>query len=283
MTGDLTNHPGYRPTMERLESAKRASSDGIEFWMAREIQGVLGYPTWREFDAVVERARTAFANNGIDPSHQIVPTHKLMEVGGGAKLEGTDYFLSRPACYLIAMNGDPSKPEIAAAQAYFAVQTRRMEEADSEASASLSEEQKRSLLRDEIKTHNRNLTSAAKLAGVIQPIDYAIFQTHGYKGLYGGLDKKGIQKKKDLPAKQDILDHIGSTELAANLFRATQTEDKLRRDNVRGKDAANKVHYDVGAKVRQTIGDLGGTMPESLPPAEDIKKIQRRLTKGTRS
>lgn len=135
-------------------------------------------------------------------------------------------------------------------------------------------------IRDEIKEHNKNLASAAKGAGVVQPIDFAIFQTFGYKGLYGGLDRLGIQRKKGLRSKQNILDHMGSTELAANLFRATQTEDKLRRENIRGKDAANATHYEVGKKVRDAIRDIGGMMPENLPPAEDIVKVERRLKKA---
>ena len=139
------------------------------------------------------------------------------------------------------------------------------------------------LLRDEIKEHNKHLASAAKGAGVERPLDFAVFQTFGYKGLYGGLDKQGIQRRKGLKGKQQILDHMGSAELAANLFRATQTEEKLRRERVRGKDSANATHFDVGRKVRDAIRDIGGTMPEDLPSAEDVKKVARRLKKGVTS
>lgn len=206
----------------------------------------------------------------------------MVTIGSNAEREITDFRLSRYACYLIAQNGDSRKKQIAFAQTYFAIQARRSELRDQEEQdyVPLSEDQKRVLLRDEIKEHNRHLASAAKGAGVVKPIDFAIFQTHGYKGLYGGLDRQGIQRRKGLKAKQQILDHMGSAELAANLFRATQTEEKLRKDKIRSKEAANSTHFEVGRKVRQAIRDIGGTMPEELPAAEDVSKIARRLKKG---
>lgn len=206
----------------------------------------------------------------------------MVSIGSGAEREIEDIKLTRYACYLIAQNGDPRKQPIAFAQTYFAIQARRAEVADDEAAeyVPLDEEHKRLLLRDEMKDHNKKLASAAKNAGVRDPLDFAIFQTFGYKGLYGGLDRLGIQRRKGLRSKENILDHMGSTELAANLFRATQTEEKLRRDNVRGKEAANEVHFAVGRKVRSTISDLGGVMPENLPPAEDLVKVGRRLKKA---
>jgi len=155
-----------------------------------------------------------------------------------------------------------------------------MRDQETEDYVPLSEDERRCLLRDEVKEHNKNLASAAKNAGVREGLDFAIFQTHGYKGLYGGLDVPGIRRRKGLKRHQQILDHMGSTELAANLFRATQTEEKLRKENIRGKELANRTHYEVGAKVRQTIREIGGDMPETLPPAEDIKKVERRLKKG---
>jgi DNA-damage-inducible protein D len=202
----------------------------------------------------------------------------MVPIGSGAQREIPDIILTRYACYLIAQNGDARKQPIAFAQTYFAIQTRRQELEDASAEP-MPEDQKRCLLRDEIKEHNKHLASAAKGAGVVKPMDFAIFQSFGYRGLYGGLDKRGIQRKKGLRVRDNILDHMGSTELAANLFRATQTEEKLRRENVQGKEAANKTHYDVGQKVRQTISDIGGVMPENLPPAEDITKVSRRLKK----
>jgi len=207
----------------------------------------------------------------------------MVEIGSGAAREIENVRLTRYASYLIAQNGDSRKREIAFAQTYFAIQTRRQEiqDEDTQQYVPLSEDHKRVLLRDEIKEHNKNLASAAKGAGVVAPVDFAIFQSFGYKGLYGGLDRAGIQRKKGLKAKENILDHMGSTELAANLFRATQTEEKLRREKIRGKDSANQAHHEVGRKVRQTIKDIGGTMPENLPKAENITTVSRRLQKAT--
>ena len=208
----------------------------------------------------------------------------MIALGKGAEREIEDIILSRYASYLVAQNGDPRKQEVAFAQTYFAIQTRRQEMRDQETEdyVPLSEDERRCLLRDEVKEHNKNLASAAKNAGVREGLDFAIFQTHGYKGLYGGLDVPGIRRRKGLKRHQQILDHMGSTELAANLFRATQTEEKLRKENIRGKELANRTHYEVGAKVRQTIREIGGDMPETLPPAEDIKKVERRLKKRHR-
>jgi DNA-damage-inducible protein D len=206
----------------------------------------------------------------------------MVEVGSGAERGVDNIRLTRYASYLVAQNGDSRKREVAFAQTYFAIQTRRQEVRDDDVNqyAPLSEDHKRLLLRDEIKEHNKNLASAAKGAGVIEPLDFAIFQTFGYKGLYGGLDRRGIQKRKGLKSKDNILDHMGSTELAANLFRATQTEEKLRREKVIGKDAANATHLEVGQKVRQAIRDIGGAMPETLPRAENIVKVAKRLKKA---
>jgi DNA-damage-inducible protein D len=201
----------------------------------------------------------------------------MVEIGSGAKRTLEDIRLSRYACYLIVQNADPSKPVIANGQTYFAIQTRRQELADDKDFKRLKEEEKRLFLRDEMRVHNKQLVETAHQAGVETTLDFAIFQNHGYKGLYGGLDAKGIHQHKGLKKNQQILDNMGSTELAANLFRATQTEEKIRRENVQGKTRANKTHFDVGKKVRQTIKELGGTMPEDLPkPEKDLKKLERR-------
>jgi DNA-damage-inducible protein D len=207
----------------------------------------------------------------------------MVEIGSGAKRELPDVRLSRYACYLIVQNGDPSKAVIANGQTYFAMQTRRQELADDAKFVQLSEDDKRLAIRNELATHNKYLAAAAKNAGVETSLDYAIFQDHGYKGLYGGLGNKEIHARKGLKMSQKILDHMGSTELAANLFRATQTEEKLRRDQVQGKTQANKTHFEVGRKVRQTIQELGGTMPENLPQPDtsiqQIKSAKKNLEK----
>ncbi|TKT82764.1 DNA damage-inducible protein D [Aquamicrobium sp. LC103] len=265
-----------------FEEAAQSDDEGNEFWFARDLQRLLGYAKWDNFLAVVQRAREACIASGHAASDHFAGVGKMVNLGSGAAREIEDIVLSRYASYLIAQNGDARKREVAFAQTYFAIQTRRQEIADQQADEyiPLSEDERRRLLRDEIRTHNKNLASAAKNAGVREGMDFAIFQTHGYKGLYGGLDVPGIRRRKGLRASQQILDHMGSTELAANLFRATQTEEKLRKENTRGKDAANRTHFEVGAKVRQTIREIGGDMPETLPPAEDIKKVERRLKKG---
>lgn len=202
----------------------------------------------------------------------------MVELGSGAERKIDDMMLSRYACYLIVMNGDPRKEVIALGQTYFAVKTRQQEIIENY--DSLSEKQKRIAIRNEIAHHNKALADAANKAGVTEPIEYAIFQNYGYKGLYGGMDMKAIHKHKGLKKSQKILDYMGSTELAANLFRATQTEEKLRRDNIKGKEKANQTHYEVGAKVRETIKELGGTMPEDLPtPEKSIKQIEREIEK----
>ena len=266
-----------------FEQAAHVDDDGIEFWYARDLQSLLGYADYRNFLNTVEKAKEACENSGQAVDHHFVDVTEMIELGKGALRRVDNIKLTRYACYLTAQNGDARKKPIAFAQTYFAIQTRRQEvRDDDEAQAMpLSEDEKRLLLREEIKEHNKNLASAAKNCGVVRPIDFAIFQTFGYKGLYGGLDRLGIQRRKRLRSKQNILDHMGSTELAANLFRATQTEDKLLRENIKGKDAANTTHFQVGREVRETIRKIGGTMPEDLPPAEDIKKVSQRRKKST--
>lgn len=284
MTNDISQRDPKRSEtiknlMKAFEDAAHNDENG-EFWRARELGPLLGYKDYRNFLNAVEKAKVSCAEAGEAVEDHFVDVTKMMRLGKGAEREGEDIELTRFACYLIAQNGDPTKrPEIAAAQTYFAVQTRRQELADMAQAQppALTEDERRVLLRDELKGHNKSLAGTAKTAGVRKPVDYAVFQNHGYKGLYGGFDMKGIQRRKGLVEKQDILDHMPSTELAANLFRATQTEEKLRRDNIRSKDAANKTHFEVGKRVRQTISEIGGTMPEDYPAVEHVKEARKRI------
>lgn len=259
---------------QTFEEIKHIDEGGSEFWFARELQIVLDYSEWRNFENVLEKAKTACRNSKNDVANHFVDVNKMVTLGSGSDREIDDYKLSRYACYLIVMNGDPRKEVIAVGQSYFAVKTRQQELIDHY--DQLSEDQKRLAIRNEMIAHNKSLAEAAQVAGVETDRDYAIFQNKGYQGLYGGLGAKEIQARKKLGKNQKILDHMGSTELAANLFRATQTDEKLRRDRIRGKEAANQTHYLVGKKVRQTIKELGGTMPEDLPtPQKSIKQIER--------
>ena len=265
---------------ETFESIKHINEFGQEYWLARELQVVLEYSQWRRFAETIDRAIEACENSGIDVADHFAEVGKMVEIGSGASREVDDYELSRYACYLIVMNGDPRKEVIAVGQTYFAVKTRQQELIDQY--DQLSEDQKRLAIRREMAEHNKSLADAAKNAGVIEQRDYAIFQNMGYKGLYGGLGVQEIHARKGLKKSQKILDHMGSTELAANLFRATQTDEKLRRENIQGKEKANQTHYEVGRKVRQTIKELGGTMPEDLPtPDKSIKQIEREQKKLT--
>ena len=272
----MSDQPPVPVGENTFERIKRLSPEGHESWSARDLARVLEYSEFRHFLPVVEKAREAC----LKSNHQIADHFEqilgMVNIGSGAQRPVEDWKLSGYACYLVIQNADPSKPLVALGQTYFAVQTRRQELADD---AAIKEDKTRLLLRAEIKKHNKYLAGVAKEAGVIQPLDYAIFMDHGYRGLYGGLTKRDIHQRKKLQPKQHILDHMGSTELAANLFRATQTEEKLRREKVRSKDQANQIHHQVGRKVRQTIRELGGSMPENLPVAESIRNVESREKK----
>jgi len=264
-----------------FEQIKRLDKNNNEYWSGRELAKVLEYSEYRHFKPVIEKAKEACKNSGQPIENHFEDYLEMVKIGSGAERPFEDGIkLSRYACYLIVQNADPSKEIVATGQTYFAIQTRLQEINQMDEFNRLStEDEKRLFLRNEMKTHNTQLAEAAKDAGVINPVDYAIFQNHGYMGLYGGLDAKGIHHHKDLKKSQNILDHMGSTELAANLFRATQTEEKLRRENTRGKAKANITHFEVGKKVRQTIKELGGTMPENLPTVHSIKQIESKEKK----
>jgi DNA-damage-inducible protein D len=257
-----------------FEKIRRTNSKGEEYWSSRDFARILGYEKYSNFEPVIGTAKLACFNSGNRIEEHFIDVAELTQIGSGAKRPINTVLLSRYACYLIIQNADPSKEIVAQGQTYFAVQTRRQELKDQS-----SEEERRLFLREEMKLHNVRLAGTAKTAGVVEPRDYAIFQDHGYRGLYGGLGARDIHSRKRLKKNQQILDHMGSTELAANLFRATQTEEKLRRENITGKESANRTHREVGAKVRKTIQELGGTMPENLPTVESIKQIESKKKK----
>jgi DNA-damage-inducible protein D len=254
-----------------FERIRRTNEGGNEYWSSRDFAEVLGYTDYRNFETVITKAKAACFNSGQRVDDHFVDITEMVGIGSGAERPVKTVMMSRYACYLVIQNADPSKEIVALGQTYFAVQTRRQELGEAS-----GEDQKRLFLRGEMKNHNAKLAEVARGAGVVDARDYAIFQNHGYMGLYGGLTAQDIHARKRLKKSQHILDHMGSTELAANLFRATQTEEKIRRDRIYGREKANKVHHEVGAKVRQTIKELGGTMPENLPTAESIKKIESK-------
>lgn len=264
-------------TMSLFESIKHIDESGNEYWTSRTMWKILEYTEYRHFLPVIEKAKTACQNSGQRIEDHFEDILEMVRIGSGAERSMDSVKLSRYACYLIVQNADPNKTIVAQGQTYFAIQTRIAEVRQMSEYQELSgEEEKRLFLRTEMLKHNSLLASAAKDAGVIDSKDYAVFQNWGYQGLYGGMKAKDIHQRKGLKKSQKILDHMGSTELAANLFRATQTEEKLRRENIKGKQRANLTHYEVGAKVRQTIKELGGTMPEDLPTAESIKIVEKK-------
>lgn len=265
-------------TESLFESIKHINEYGQEIWYARELAKVLDYKDFRNFELIIFKAMEACRNSENEISDHFGEFTEMVPIGSNAKRGFRSYQISRYGCYLIVMNGDPQKEIIALGQTYFASKTRQQELLENY--DELTDDQKRLAIRQELKDHNKSLADAAHDAGVIKPMDYAIFQNKGYQGLYGGLSRKDIHAKKQLKKNQDILDYMGHEELAANLFRATQTEAKLRRDHVQGKENANQTHFEVGKKVRQTIADLGGTMPENLPtPAKSIKQLEREQQK----
>ena len=263
-------------TNETFEDIKHIDENGTEFWYARELIKVLGYKDWRYFDAVIEKAITSCQNSQIDSIDHFVVNNKMVEIGSGAKREQKDYKLTRYACYLIAQNANPRLKIVALAQTYFAVQTRKQEISQKEYSE-LTEDEKRFYQRNLTRKGNYSLNQTAKKAGVK---NFDKFHNAGYKGLYNGETADDIAKRKGLRYREDILDNMGSTELISNLFRISQTEEKLVRDNIQTEQEATKTHYNVGAKVRKTIQELGGTMPEDLPtPKKSLKQLEKEKNK----
>lgn len=263
----------YKP----FEAIKHIDDDGTEFWYARELSIVLEYVQWRNFAKVLERAILACKNSGYQISDHFAEVSKIVEAGATSK-PIADFKLTRYACYLIVQNGDPRKEVIALGQTYFAIQTRRQEVADY--FNQLDEDNKRLVIRGDIKQWNQMLAESAHNAGVISNEEYATFQNAGYMGLYGGLNVEDIHKKKGLKKQDRILDFMSSTELIANLFRISQTDEKLKKDKAATADTANEIHFIVGKEVRGTIERVGGTMPEDLPvPSKNISDVEREQLK----
>ena len=259
-----------------FESIKHINEYGNEYWFARELMVALEYKRWDKFNNVIDNAKVACekSNNLIDDHFSQVG--KMVEIGSGAKRKQADYELSRYACYLIVQNADPRKENVALGQTYFAVQTRKQEISELEYSQ-LSEDEKRFYQRKLTKKGNYSLNQAAKNAGVK---NFDRFHNFGYKGLYNGETADDIAKRKGLRYREDILDNMGSEELAANLFRITQTESKLKRENIKTESDANKAHYTIGKNIREVIEKNGGTMPENLPtPRKSLKELEKEKIK----
>ncbi len=258
-----------------FEDLKQTNTHGAEYWSARDLQSLLGYSQWRRFEQAIERAKSSCKESGNSPDHHFAGAGKPITGGKGAVQRVNDYHLSRFACYLIAQNGDPRKPEIAQAQRYFAIQTRRQELGD-QAAADLERLELRKQTAEEFKA----LSGAAQDAGVQNKM-FGVFHDAGYKGLYGGLGRDAIKLRKAIPDKDNLLDRMNATELAANQFRMTQTRDKLAHERIQNQSHAIQTHEQVGKEVRDAIKRIGGTLPENIAPAEHIKEVEKRLKTAT--
>lgn len=256
---------------QSFEQLKQTNDYGAEFWSARDLQPLLGYTQWRRFEDAIKRSITSCEQSGNDPQNHFAGAGKMVGLGSGSAREVEDFQLSRFACYLIAQNGDPRKPEIAHAQKYFAIQARKQE-----LSEQLAADQERLELRKQTSEEFKMLSGAAQQAGV-QDRMFGVFHDAGYKGLYGGLGGDAIKARKNIPAKEQLLDRMNATELAANQFRMTQTRDKLARENIGNQQQAIRTHEEVGKEVRAAIERIGGTLPEQIPPAEHIKEVEKRI------
>jgi len=246
--------------IKALESVKKLAPNGEDYWMARDIQPILGYDKWQSFSGVIEKAKQACASAGFHVDYHFIDTSKVITAGKGAKLQRADCYLTRYACYLIAMNGETSKPEVSTAQSYFAAQTRRQE---------LADQAKRITLRERVRRGNNVLAGTARNAGVQR---FGLFTDAGYRGLYG-MGLREIKERKRIPQSHDLLDRAGHAELAANEFRITQTQQKLERERIQGEHAAIATHRSVSEQVRDAIQRIGGVMPEDLPVEEPINKV----------
>jgi DNA-damage-inducible protein D len=263
------NMLSHRP--KSFEELKKINRYGAEYWCARDLQPLLGYNQWRSFDNAITKAIVSCEKSGNIPGYHFARARKPIAGGKGAIQEVVDYHLSRFACYLIAQNGDPRKPEIANAQKYFAVQTRRQEISDV-----LAADVERLELRKQTSEEFRALSGAARDAGVQNKM-FGVFHDAGYKGLYGGKGVEDIKKLKSIDRRENLMDRMNTTELAANQFRMTQARDKLQKENIKGQELAIQTHKKVGQEVREAIKRIGGTLPENIPPAEHIKQVQKRI------
>jgi DNA-damage-inducible protein D len=254
-----------------FESLKKLNEHEVEYWSARDLQPCLGYSQWRRFENAIKKAEESCKQSGNDPKHHFAGAGKQIQFGKGAMQMIEDYHLSRFACYLIAQNGDPRKSEIAEAQKYFAIQTRRQELSDA-----LVTDLERIELRKQTSQDFKALSGAAREAGV-QDKMFGIFHDAGYKGLYGGLGTDAIKARKGINPKEQLMDRMDRTELAANQFRMTQTREKLKRDHIKNQRDAMEAHEAVGKEVRAAIAKIGGILPENIPTAEHIKKVEKRI------
>lgn len=271
----MTDKPLSTLGDKSFEELKQTNPHGAEYWSARDLQPLLGYSQWRRFEQAIERAISSCKESGNDPDHHFAGAGKPIAGGKGAIQTVSDYHLSRFACYLIAQNGDPRKPQIAQAQKYFAIQARRQELSDE-----LAADRERLELRKQTVEEFKALSSAAQGAGVQNKM-FGIFHDAGYKGLYGGLGRDEIKARKSIPEKENLMDRMNATELAANQFRMTQTRDKLQRESIHNQQEAIRTHEQVGKEVREAIKRIGGDPPEQIPPAEHIKEVEKRLKTST--
>ncbi len=264
-------------TNKSFEDIKHIDENGVEFWYARELMPILQYSNWQNFEKIIDKAKISCENSGISVFEHFIDVNKLSKRANNAEVEIKDYELTRYACYLIAQNGDSRKKVIALAQTYFAVQTRKQEISEKEYSM-LTEDEKRFYQRDLTRKGNYSLNQTAKNAGVK---NFDKFHNSGYKGLYNGETADDIAKRKGLRYREDILDNMGSDELIANLFRISQTEQKLKKDNIQTEREANKTHYNIGKNIREVIAKNGGTMPEELPtPKKSLKRLEKENKKS---
>jgi DNA-damage-inducible protein D len=258
-----------------FEDLKKINEHGAEFWSARDLQPHLGYSQWRRFEDAISRAMESCQASGNDKENHFANAGKMVEIGSKAKREQNDYNLSRFACYLIAQNGDPRKPEIAGAQKYFAIQTRRQELSDQ-----LAADQERLDIRRQTAEEFKALSGAARDAGVQNKM-FGVFHDAGYKGLYGGIGNNAIKSIKGIPEDENLMDRMNATELAANQFRMTQTREKLKREGIYGQQKAITAHEQVGKEVRAAIVKIGGDLPENIPADEHIKQVEKRIKSAT--